>query len=60
MKKESVQRPRKIVKQDITEEQFMAILRQVCQPLEKPAQSAPKRPRVEEKIMGRDGGNGLV
>jgi len=40
MKKEA-QGPRKIVKRDITEDQFMAVLKQVCQPLKKPLESNP-------------------
>lgn len=31
---ESQKRPRKIVKQDITEDQFMNVLEQVCQPVQ--------------------------
>jgi hypothetical protein len=37
-----MKRPRRITKRDLTEYQFMAVLKQVCQPLKKPIQSSEK------------------
>lgn len=41
-------RPRKIVRQDITKDQFLAILGRACRPIEKPAESDSSRLETSE------------
>jgi len=42
-------RPRKITLRDITEEQFITILKKVCQPISKPKQRIPKQLEVVDE-----------